>query len=127
MGYYERLGEMLRDRLNSDEDPFASVEDSSAEREEPAFVKEPFEPKKRERIVPVPPALVEDFLVLGLRPGESEEECKSAWKLLLKMHHPDKHQGSEDALRMAERATINITRAYRRIKHWFATGELPKE
>ena len=127
MGYYERLGEMLRDRLASGEDPFASVEDAASKKDEGGFDGEAFKPKKRERAVPVPSALAEDFLVLGLRPGESEEECKSAWKRLLKTHHPDRHQGSEDEKRMAERATINITRSYRRISHWFATGKLLEE
>ena len=137
MGYYERLGEILRDRLASDEDPFADLagEAAAKKKEEPredfaaksAPPKEGFEPKKRVRLVPVPRDLIEDFLVLGLMPGEPLEECKDAWKRLLKTHHPDKHQGSEDEKRIAEQTTINITRSYKRIKCWFETGDVPKE
>ena len=131
MGYYERLGEILRDRLNSDEDPFAGLAEGASSGAEGKRggrqAEEKPAPKKRARAVPVPRDLIEDFLVLGLRPGESEEECKSAWKLLLKTHHPDRHQGSESEKRMAEQATINITRSYRRIRRWFATGEVPND
>ncbi len=136
MGYYERLGEILRDRLNSDDDPFADIADSAAEKEEQPRASEgersapPEEkpaPQKKASTVPVPRELIEDFLILGLMPGEPEEECKNAWKLLLKMHHPDRHQNSESDKKIAEQTTINITRSYRRIKHWFATGEILKE
>ena len=137
MGYYERLGEILRDRLASDEDPFAGLaEEAAAKKEEArraAFAnkgqpqEERAAPKKGARLVPVPRELMEDFLVLGLRPGEPLEECKNAWKRLIKTHHPDRHQGSDDEKRIAEQTTINITRSYRRIKHWFATGDVPKE
>lgn len=136
MGYYERLGEILRDRLNSDEDPFAGLAAEAAKKKEKSRgerekarpqQEERHETKKSPRLVPVPRELIEDFLILGLRPGEPLEECKNAWKLLLKRHHPDRHQGGDDEKRMAEQATINITRSYRRIKIWFETGDVPKE
>ena len=136
MGYYERLGEILREKLASSEDPFADVAGAAAKKKaEPRGEREKARaqpekraaPKKRANPVPVPRELIEDFLVLGLRPGEPLEECKSAWKLLLKMHHPDKNQGGEDEKRIAEQTTINITRSYRRIKLWFETGYVPNE
>ena len=136
MGYYERLGEILRDRLDSDEDPFAGLAEAAAKRKggprgdfaaKGPQRKESPEPKKGPRVAPVPSELIEDFLVLGLRPGEPLEECKDAWKRLIKTHHPDRHQGSDDEKRAAELATINITRSYRRIRLWFETGRVPKE
>ena len=132
MGYYERLGAILRERLDADDDPFADIAEEAAKRRgerEKAHTqpKESHEPKKGMRLVPVPRELMEDFLVLGLRPGEPLEECKNAWKRLVKMHHPDKHQGDDDEKRMAEQATINITRSYRRIRQWFESGNVPNE
>ncbi len=133
MGYYEKLGKILSEKLEAGEDPFARFAAKKKENATPESGRKgsidstKAKIKKRVRAVSVPPELAEDFLVLGLKPGEGEEECKSAWKLLLKMHHPDKHQGSEDEKKAAEQATINITRSYRRLERWFATGEVLKE
>ena len=136
MGYYERLGAILRERLDADDDPFAGLAAEAAKKKEKLRgererarpqQEERHGPKKSPRLVPVPRELMEDFLVLGLKPGEPLEECKNAWKLLLKMHHPDKNQGGDGEKRMAELTTINITRSYKRIKQWFETGCVPKE
>lgn len=126
MGYYEKLGKLLRESLDLGKDPFAGASGASGGERGGRAAERPA-PKKRASAVPVPLELAEDFLVLGLKPGEPLEECKKAWKLMLKMHHPDRHQGSESEKKKAEQATINITRAYRRIERWFAAGELHKD
>ena len=38
-----------------------------------------------------PESLRTDFAELGLRHGASPEECRIAYKELLKIHHPDRH------------------------------------
>lgn len=121
---YEKLGEFLRDRLNSDEDPFAD-DDAGIEKTRRAgnTVEKKAVPKKSVERVPVPQELAEDFITLGLLPGEPLEECKAAWKRLLKKHHPDKNRKSEKSQKKAELTTIRITQAFRRIEHWFSTGE----
>ena len=132
-GYYERLGEFLRDRLNSDTDPFAEEdpEESGAGflRRAGNTMEKRNAPKKAVRLVAVPRELAEVFRILGLRPGEPLAECKAAWKLLLQQHHPDKYAGaSETARQTAEQTTRNVTQAYRRIAHWFSSGKiLPRE
>lgn len=130
--FYGKLGEFLRDRLNNDEDPFAGDYYDDDEiiiektRHAGNTVEKKNPPKKKVKLVPVPMELAEDFIILGLRPGEPLEECKSAWKSLLLKHHPDKNNRTERAQREAARTTINITKAYRRIEHWFETGEIQK-
>lgn len=133
--FYGKLGEFLRDRLNNDEDPFAEdyyYDDGGDEikiektRHAGNTVEKKAVPKKRIKLVPVPEELAEDFIILGLRPGEPLEECKTAWKNLLKKHHPDRNSGSAQVQAQASRTTINITRAYKRIAHWFETGKVPE-
>ncbi|HRR03242.1 MAG TPA: J domain-containing protein, partial [Treponemataceae bacterium] len=70
--------------------------------------------------VEVPPELVEDFRILGLLPGVTPGECRDAWKLLMKKHHPDKNNQSGEATRI----TTRINNSYNRIIHWYKTGEL---
>jgi hypothetical protein len=40
----------------------------------------------------------EDFAVLGLRPGAGDDEIRAAFRRLVKIHHPDRNPGSEEAL-----------------------------
>jgi hypothetical protein len=40
----------------------------------------------------------EDFAVLGLRPGAGDDEIRAAYRRLVKIHHPDRNPGSEEAL-----------------------------
>jgi hypothetical protein len=39
------------------------------------------------------------YEVLGVRPGVSSEELHDAYRRLVKLHHPDRNGGSEDATR----------------------------
>ena len=120
---YDRLGDILRDRLANDDDPFDSWDPhrggkrraGNRTQRKPA----PIRSTAPER-VPVPPELVEDFRVLGLMPGVSPAECRDAWKLLMKKHHPDKHNQSSEATHIATR----INNSYNRIMEWYKTGEI---
>ncbi|MDR2096213.1 MAG: J domain-containing protein [Treponema sp.] len=61
-----------------------------------------------------------DFAELGLSPGASMEECKAAYKKLLKVHHPDRHAGHAANMKKATEKTARINAAYDRIEKWRA-------
>lgn len=66
----------------------------------------------------VPEELRRDFAELGLEPGASAEECKNAYKRLLKLHHPDRHAGHEGNMKKATEKSARINAAYDRIDKW---------
>jgi DnaJ-class molecular chaperone len=70
----------------------------------------------------VPEELRPDFAELGLAFGASEEDCKAAYKRLLKLHHPDRHAGHEGNMRKATEKSSRINAAYDRIEKWRARG-----
>ena len=70
----------------------------------------------------VPEALRADFAELGVSFGASAEECKAAYKKLLKIHHPDRHAGHEGNMRKATEKSARINAAYQRIERWRETG-----
>jgi DnaJ-domain-containing protein 1 len=65
-----------------------------------------------------PEDLRPDFAALGLPFGASAEECKAAYKKLLKLHHPDRHAGHEGNFKKATEKTVRINAAYDRIEKW---------
>jgi hypothetical protein len=70
----------------------------------------------------VPETLWPDFAELGLPPGASAEECKGAYKKLLKIHHPDRHAGHPGNFKKATERTARINAAWDRIERWRETG-----
>lgn len=122
---YSKLGDFLRDRLSSDDDPFEAWDPLVGKRREAGNVRtrEPgraaTQPRRR---VAVPEELVEDFRTLGLPPGVSAEECKAAWRTLLKKHHPDANAGDASADSTHAQITRRVTESYRRIAIWYETG-----
>jgi|GEM_PF-245114 dnaJ domain protein len=149
--YYETLGSLLRDRLGTDEDPFARAAEKRQgkyrvagnkierrvpqQRQDTDKNQEPYEEPVR---VPVPAALAEDFAVLHVLPGMPLSYCKKAWKQLLKKYHPDVMSGSNSApltepcksdspeIARQEAAAIvrRINQSYKRIELWFSTGKV---
>ena len=72
----------------------------------------------------VPAELRADFDELGVAFGESAEDCKTAYKKLLKMHHPDRHAGHPGNMKKATEKSTRINAAYDRIEKWRATGRV---
>ncbi|MDR1507534.1 MAG: J domain-containing protein [Treponema sp.] len=67
----------------------------------------------------IPPEhLRADFAELGLAFGAPPEECKAAYKKLLKIHHPDRHAGHPGNLKKATAKSARINAAYDRIEKW---------
>jgi DnaJ-domain-containing protein 1 len=66
----------------------------------------------------VPKELRPDFAELGLPFGAGAEDCKAAYKRLLKLHHPDRHAGHEGNMKKATAKSARINAAYDRIETW---------
>lgn len=72
-----------------------------------------------------PESLRADFAELELPFGASGEECKSAYKRLLKIHHPDRHAGHEGNMKKATEKSARLNTAFERIEKW--RSGLPNE
>jgi DnaJ-domain-containing protein 1 len=59
----------------------------------------------------VPEELRPDFAELGVAFGASMEECKAAYKELLKKHHPDRHGGHAGNMQKATEKSARINAA----------------
>lgn len=68
---------------------------------------------------PVPEELKKDFAELGLSPDAQADECKSAYKKLLKLHHPDRHSGDPEKIKKATEKTARVNAAYDHLERWF--------
>ncbi|ULQ59820.1 J domain-containing protein [Brucepastera parasyntrophica] len=123
--FYDRLGEILRDKLDSDEDPFTEWEPHTGNirRAGNAHERTP-PPKQKPRRIAVPKELIKDFRVLGLPPGVPLEECKAAWKRLLLENHPDRRAQTPSEQKRSAQITSHITDSYKRILRWYETGKV---
>lgn len=65
-----------------------------------------------------------DFAELGVPFKATAEECKAAYKKLLKIHHPDRHAGHPGNMKKATEKSARINAAYQRIEHWRETGRV---
>ena len=115
---YEELDDFLRGGKTEDETGESGKKNHS--REKPNGQAE----QKGSRSVP--PELRGDFAELGLSPGASEEECKEAYKKLLKIHHPDRHGRDPELLKKNTEKAARINAAYDRLVHWHKTGSVHK-
>ncbi len=64
--------------------------------------------------------------MLGLSFGAPLPDVKSAYKKLLKQHHPDRHSESPEAQRKATEYAARLNEAYDRIESWITTGKVPE-
>ncbi|MDR2209856.1 MAG: J domain-containing protein [Spirochaetaceae bacterium] len=65
-----------------------------------------------------------DFAELGLPFGAGADECKAAYRRLLKLHHPDRHAGHQGNMEKATKKMAKINAAYDRIEKWRAGNEI---
>ena len=68
---------------------------------------------------PVPEHVRKDFEELGLTPDATAEECKDAYKKLLKIHHPDHHANHDANMKKATEKTTRVNAAYERLTEWY--------
>jgi DnaJ-domain-containing protein 1 len=71
-----------------------------------------------------PDVLGKDYAALGIAFGAPLAQVKSAYKKLLKSHHPDRNSGSPEELRKATEFSAKLNDAYSRIELWWEKGKL---
>jgi DnaJ-domain-containing protein 1 len=69
-----------------------------------------------------PEELRKDFELLGVPFGAHSQECRAAYKKLLKIHHPDRHAGHEGNFKKATAKSAKINAAWDRIETWRTKG-----
>ena len=67
----------------------------------------------------VTPEIKAAFTELGLTPDASFDECKNAYKKLLKVHHPDRHGHNPELTQEATLKAAKINAAYDKLVKWF--------
>ena len=147
MGIWDRLGQLFKSYINDDDtlyrdrrsnsygdpdlnDAFDELNDyldkgkTAEDRQQSGaadFTSEPFAKTGKTAGKQVPPEeLRRDFSELELTFGASSDECKEAYKRLLKIHHPDRHANHEGNFKKASEKTLRLNAAYERICKWRA-------
>ncbi len=122
--FYETIGRILSDSFSNDRDPFDVADKRKSSRRTIRRDEDEVNIKKEvNRRVPVPNELIEDFAILNVLPGVPLEDCKHAWKVLLKRVHPDVSNSQGEA---TSDTVIRLNNSYRRIETWFNTGKIIK-
>jgi DnaJ-domain-containing protein 1 len=132
MGILDRFGTMIRSYINSEDErifPHKKPADPDLQAAYDELDEFLSERRKRENRGTgaagtggpgasrrsVPGELRGDFAELGVPFGASLEECKAAYKELLKKHHPDRHSGHAGNMQRATEKSARINAAYDRI------------
>ena len=146
--YYENIGKLLNASFANDIDPFELANKKKTNRRGYRYFQEEkkemnfndksnytqsqehknfasnFEKKenvfnKRYSSQRVPQRLLKDFATLRVLPSSSLQECKHAWKTLLKKYHPD-----SSADNSSQDIVIRLNSSYRRIEQWFKSEKI---
>jgi len=138
MGFFSRLGSVIDSYFHdSDAQPsrvfrgadpdlnaaYEELDDFLNRREPRSGGKRPSEDTRSSRVKLPPEELRPDFACLGVPFGASAEDCKAAYKKLLKIHHPDRHAGHEGNFKKATERSAKINAAYDRIEKWRNSGK----
>ena len=137
MGIWDRLGFVLKSYISPDDErvfrksnsrPGRDPDLNEAYEELEGFLKgnggkqdSRFASGEKEAVPkrPVTEEIRKAFEELGLTPEAAAEECKDAYKKLLKIHHPDHHTNHQENMRKATEKTSRVNAAYDRIEIWF--------
>lgn len=71
--------------------------------------------------------LIADYKTLGLAFGAPLSDVKTAYKRLLKQHHPDRHADNTEAQKKATEQAARLNEAYDHIERWVQKGKTPEE
>jgi DnaJ-domain-containing protein 1 len=139
MGIWDRLGNVIKSYINDDSDrlfrknsakkrndrdlnaAYEELDDFLRGKEAPSSFagKSGRETEKQKKAKPVPEEIRQDFAELGLTPDATAEECKEAYKKLLKIHHPDRHAKHDENMKKATDRAARVNAAYDRLVIWF--------
>jgi DnaJ-domain-containing protein 1 len=119
MGIWNRLNSVINSYFTQSEDPdlneaYDELNDYLKGKKTPKYEdKKIYEEKK------MPPEELRGYFAdLGVPFGAGSEECKTAYKKLLKIHHPDRHAGHEGNFKKATEKSAKINAAYDHIEKW---------
>jgi len=139
MGIWERLGTVISSYLNADDerifgrseqkkyfdpdlnaayeelDDFLQKKEKAGSMDSTKDSKEKNDRKKRA----IPAEFLKDLAELGLTQEAGPEDCKEAYKRLIKIHHPDRHANHEGNLKKATDKTTRVNASYERLMKWF--------
>ena len=127
MSIWERLGNVIKSYINDDGErvfrrsaPRGDPDLDAAYEELDDFLRgEDRQTKTGERARTVPEDIRRAFAELGLTPDAGAEECKEAYKKLLKIHHPDRHTKHAENLKKATEKSARVNAAYELLVEWF--------
>ncbi|TFG82254.1 MAG: J domain-containing protein [Spirochaetales bacterium] len=104
-----------QERLRTEREARAKAQDEARSRRSGAASSAP--PRK----------LLDAYRALGLAYGAPFTAVRTAYKKLLKEHHPDRHGSDPGAQKRATETSARINNAYRIIETWKETGTLGDE
>ena len=119
MGIWGRLGNLIKSYINDDVSKRDPDLDAAYEELDDFLQGTGSRGKARKQAKPVPEEIRKAFVELGLEPDASLEECKEAYKKLLKAHHPDRHAQDQENMDKATGKTARLNAAYERLEGWF--------
>lgn len=125
---YDKLGEMLKDAIESGK--FPDEKKSEKQKAEENFFKESKNEEKKDektqdkhrnhnKKYDLLDNGVQKFIhlykIFNLQPGCSAEELKDSFRKLLKKYHPDNFNGFPETQKMAERKTRELIAAFKKL------------
>ncbi|GHU21766.1 hypothetical protein FACS1894172_21070 [Spirochaetia bacterium] len=131
MSIVDRLGRVIKSQFD---DIHIFAKDSNSDWEDPDLADamdeindylrgKPSRPKPEPAPL-YPVSLLKDFAELEVPAGASAEVCKTSYKRLLKLHHPDRHAGHPEEIKKATEKSARVNAAYDRIEQWRQTGHV---
>ena len=126
MGIWDRLESVLKSYVNDGSENVSWRHTSRSDPDLQAAYEELddfLKGKTHEHVKPVPDDVRRAFAELGLECSATLEECKEAYKKLLKEHHPDRHAKHKTNMEKATDKTARLNEAYERLVEWFDTKE----
>ena len=127
MGIWDRLGNVFKSYINDEDERIfhKSAQEKHTDPDLDAAYEELDDflsggkTSEKPKGKPIPAEIREDLAELGLSPDATAEECKAAYKKLLKIHHPDRHAGNPENMKKATEKTARVNAAYKRLERWY--------
>lgn len=113
---YEELDDFLGGKGGRE---FPDSEKGSGDKKKPGPEGGASQDTDRRSAASPPEEIRRDFAELGLTPEATAEDCKEAYKKLLKVHHPDRHAKHDGNLKKATEKSARLNAAYDRLAEWF--------